>query len=750
MSRNFELLRKVQGSDPLDTFRVAGESWQEDNRRRLPPREPEYQPIHEPEWLRAATVLKKHWRPALLFGLAIFALVAVITFLTKSVYEPVARLEVDPPGTEAFSMQGYNVPGNATEYVTTQAKNLQSDELALAVLRTLHLDRDPDFAAKNAQTNRDESDVQTAGEPQVTAAENQALKTLAKRTVVNRDSASQVIDVAVGAHDPVQAAAITNTLVDKFVQREYEARHDAVIQSSQWLQKQLDDIRARMQESNRALAAFQKDSGLAVVGDNQSSYSEQMTELSRQLMQSEADRIQLQAYLNRFDGDSSSSLPQISSNPVVQSLTQKLAEVRADITQNLAIYGKNHPVVKKLQMQADELQSQLAAQRSAILKDLRTSYSAAQAREKLMQSQLNDANRQLTLMTQYAALKKEADANTQLYNNLFARIKESGIAAESKSSPIRIVDRARVLDSPTRPHRLRNLAIGLLGGILGGVVLAFLIEGFTTTLSTIEDVRRCIGACPVSVMPVIDVDTNRSPVRRLTGPGRGDRFSQPFLINRPNSPEAEALRGLYTAVRLSQHNQSAHVILVASPNQGEGKTLMSVNLALALAERGRTCIVDADLRKEGVARAFGVVTDRGLTDVLQGEMRIEEVLVPSVGVPNLTLLPTGSLCADAARFIASSAMSQVIQYLRTHFDFVLIDSPPILPFSDGRVLATMVDGVLLVGRSGVTKREALRRSLDLLREIRSAPVIQIVLNAVEVSAVEYRSYYRYGNQKTKG
>ncbi len=230
----------------------------------------------------------------------------------------------------------------------------------------------------------------------MTAAENQALKTLAKRTVVNRDTASQVIDVTVGAHDPVQAATITNTLVDQFVQREYEARHDAVIQSSQWLQKQLDDIRARMQESNRALAAFQKDSGLAVVGDNQSSYSEQMTELSRQLMQSEADRIQLQAYLNRFDGDSSSSLPQISSNPVVQSLTQKLAEVRADITQNLAIYGKNHPVVKKLQMQADELQSQLAGQRAAILKDIRTSYSAAQRREKLMQSQLSDANRQLT------------------------------------------------------------------------------------------------------------------------------------------------------------------------------------------------------------------------------------------------------------------------------------------------------------------------------------------------------------------
>jgi len=750
MSRNFELLKKVQGSDPMDIYRGPGDMSQHDGRRYVPPRGPSYQESTEPEWLRAAAILKKHWRPAALFGVAIFFLVAAITFFTKPIYEPVARLEVDPPGTEAFSMQGYNVPGNATEYVTTQAKNLQSDELGLAVVRALRLDRDPDFAGKKAESENGPIDPGASNEQEVTPAENEALKVLSKRTGVNRDSASQVIDVSVQAHDPAQAATITNKLVDLFVQREYEARHEAVIQSSQWLQKQLDDIRARMKDSNSALTEFQKSSGIAVVGDSQSSYSEQMTELSRQLMQSEADRIQLQAYLNRFDGDKSSSLPQISSNPVVQALTQKLAEVRADITQNLAIYGKNHPVVKKLQMQADELQAQLNAQRGAILKDLRTSYAAAQAKEKLMQSQLSSANRQLTLMTQYMALKKEADANTQLYDSLFAKIKEAGISAESKSSPIRIVDRARVLDSPTRPHRMTNLAVGFLGGLLGGVVLAFLIEGFTTTVRSIEDVRKCIGACPVSVMPVIEMGPDRTGARRLLPSGRAGRLSQPFLIDRPNSPEAEALRGLYTAVRLSQRHQLSHVILVASPNQGEGKTMMSVNLAIALAERGRTCIVDADLRKEGIAPAFGVVAEQGLAEVLEGQVQLEEVLAPAPTVPNLTILGTGSCCSDAARFVASSAMSQLVQQLRTQFEFILIDSPPIIPFSDGRVLSTLVDGVLLVGRSGVTKRESLQRSIDLLRDVRSAPVIQIVLNAVEVSSVEYNSYYRYGKRNAKG
>lgn len=749
MSKNFELLRRTQGSDSLEPFQVAGEYWPEGARRHALPGGVSAHSMREPEWLRAAGILRNHWRPAALFALGVFALVAVITFLTRPVYEPVARIEVDPPGTEAFSMEGHNGEGNASEYVTTQAKNLQSDQLALAVVRNLRLDRDPDFAGVKAETGEETASVRQTDSPELTAAENEALKSLLRRTVVNRGNDSQVIEVGVQAHDAEQAARVTNTLVELFVQRDYEARHDAVVQSSNWLQKQLDDIRMRMEESNRALTNFQKASGLAVVGDSQSTYSEQMTELSRQLMQSEADRIQLQAYLNRFDGDKSSSLPQISSNPVVQTLTQKLAEVRADITQNLAIYGKNHPVVRKLQMEADELQTQLTAQRAAILKDLRTSYSAAQAREKLMQSQLNSANRQLSLMTQYMALKKDADANAQLYNSLFAKIKEAGIAAESKSSPIRVVDRARVLDSPTHPRRLVNLAIGFFGGIFGGVLLAFLIEGFNTRVHTIEDVRRYIGTYPVSVMPVIDEsERNRIGARRLLPSVREKRSSQPFLTDRPNSPEAEALRGLYTAVRLSHQNQAAHVILVASPNQGEGKTMMSVNLALALAERGRTCIVDADLRKEGVAPAFGVVSDHGLSDVLQYDMPIEEALMRSVGVPNLTLLPTGVPCSDAARFIGSAAMSRVIQYLRTQFDFVLVDSPPVLPFSDGRVLSTLVDGVLLVGRSGVTKRESLLRSIELLREVRSAPVIQIVLNAVEVSAVEYNSYYQYGKRRT--
>jgi capsular exopolysaccharide synthesis family protein len=210
-----------------------------------------------------------------------------------------------------------------------------------------------------------------------------------------------------------------------------------------------------------------------------------------------------------------------------------------------------------------------------------------------------------------------------------------------------------------------------------------------------------------------------------------------FLRDRPNSPEAEALRGLYTAVRLSRHGK-AQTLLIASPLSGEGKTTLSVNLAMALAQQGRTCIVDADLRKEGVAPLLHLSSGYGLSDVLSGHMTLAEVLITSSAIPNLTVLPTGRPPQDPGGLIASGGMPEVINQLRREFEFVVVDSPPLIPFAEGRTLSTLVDGVVLVGRSAQTTRENLVRTMELLQEVQSAPVIEFVLNAAQYPTVDYR------------
>ncbi len=697
------------------------------------------------EWLRGIEIFKKRWRLSSLFALVVIASVTIVTYLIKPVYEPEARLEVDPPGAEIFNMQAHD-SGASADYVETQAQNLQSDGLSLEVIRALHLDQNPDFAGKvNSVGAAPAQSIDPAIE--LTPAENHALAVFKDSRKVVRDSASRLITVSVATHDPAVAASVTNTLVNLFIERDFKTRNDAISQSSEWLQRQLDDIRQRMDDSNRALTNLQHSSGIGAIGDNQNTFSERMLELSRQLMQAQGDRIQLQAYLDKLNSVQSSSLPQISSNPVVQQLTTKLAETRAELAQTLAVYGENHPNTKKLQNEVNELQSQLNTQRTAILSDLKTSYTASRAREGILQSQMDGANKQMTVLAQYNALKKEADANTQLYAVLYQKIKEAAIAAETKSSNIRVVDRARVLNAPTRPHRGQNIVFGVLAGLLGGVMLAFLLEGFDTRIRTPEDIKRCLGAESVSVVPVIGRG-DRYPLG-LAGmkllPSQVEEESPTFLLDRPNSPESEALRGIYTAVRLSWRNDggAARVLMIASPLSGEGKTMLSVNLALALAQQGSTCIVDADLRKAGVAPRLRVIASHGLADVLSGEMELDEALIPQVLVPGLSLLPAGRGRGEPGTLIASTAMSEVVRKLRQRFEFVVIDSPPILPVADARSISALVDGILMIGRSGVTTRANMKLALEMLRDVRSAPVLEFVLNAAEYPAVKY-GYYGYG------
>lgn len=743
MSRNFELLRQTgKTPEPIEGQVVSTITTVPAKPDRFARQAPSAAQEFTFDWAHMVEVLLRHWRWSALFAAVVVLTATAITFLMKPVYEPTATLEIDPPGAELFSLQGTGPSYNEAEYLQTQAQNLQSEQLALSVIRELHLDQNPEFAGRGEPDDTKQvKDI--PGVPTITAPERRALFSFGQSLTVRRDTGSRIVNVSFASNNAETAALVTNTLVNRFIDSTYQSKHDAIMKSTQWLSRQLDDIKQRMEESNRALVDYQKASGIAPIDTGQSTLSEQMAELSRQYTQAQADRIQMQAMLGRLNSKDA-SLPQVASDPVIQDITRKLADARADLAQQSVIYGKNHPNVKKLQSQIDEMQQQLITQRNAIVSNLKNSYSAAQMREGLVHAQMKGTTEQLTSMAKYNALKKEAEANEQLYNNLFAKIKEAGITAESKSSNIRLVDPARVLHMPTKPNRLLNIAVGLLAGLLGGIVLAFVRESFDVKLHTPEDVRKCTGISTVSVMPLMESATARR-FGLLKREVRG--APQLFLLDRPHSPEAEAVRNLQTSIRFARQGHPPQVLLVASAFPGEGKTTVAINLAFSLAHQGTVCLVDADLRRAGIASVFGITIQRGLIDVLKGEAQLEEALVAVAERPNLCVLPAGGSPSEPGEMILSDVMMDTITRLRQSFEFVIIDSPPLLAYADGRALSPLVDGIILVGRSGSTTRDALLRSMEMIENVHGAPIMDIVLNATDYKSMNYR-YYGYSYRKT--
>jgi uncharacterized protein involved in exopolysaccharide biosynthesis len=362
-------------------------------------------------------ILLRQWRVVVGSTLGVAGAVVFATLLMRAIYEPEARLEVDPPGYELFSLDLSQGASSDTEYLQTQVQNLQSEELGISVIRKLRLAPDSKEGTGPTGQTAVAQDVQ-----RLTPGESAALRGLQQRLKVEHDPGSRIISVAVADHDPVQAARITNTLASLFVERVSNARHEAISQSVEWLSGQLKDIRKRMDDSNSALADFQRANGVADVDEGKSTFGEMLAELNKQRTQTAADRIQLEALLNKVGNGSPDALPQVHDSHLIQELTQKLADVRGTLAEARVTYGPNHPNVKRLENQRNELQAQLNRQKQAILDEVKVAYAAARAREHLMSGEVEDTTRQLSLVAQYNDLKREAKANADLYNTLYSKV----------------------------------------------------------------------------------------------------------------------------------------------------------------------------------------------------------------------------------------------------------------------------------------------------------------------------------------
>ena len=722
-------------------------------------------------WEQVIRVLRKHrWLLiAIAGGLTLATLIVALAL--RNVYQPVARLQIDPVGAGIKTLQEIENPRSQedVDYLDTQVQVLQSDGLAMRVIRILRLDQNPEFVSKaEVAEARKSSELEPHHGPQAenelaflreqleladpTPTEAVALRKFHIRLTVNPIRGSRLIEIAFASNDPKIAQSVTNTLVSQFIDQDYRNRYITTMGASAWLSTQISDLGQKVTQSNHAVADFQKKYGLVDANEENVPIGQLMSAVSHQLGDAQADRIQLEAYMRMIEQGQQDSIPIVRDDVVYQTLLTRYGEVRAQVAQAQTVYGDENANVKKLQNQADELAAQVEAERTRLINRVRTGFAAAKTREQMVKDWRDKLRVEMgdlgSRMVEYQTLKNEAGANAQLYNTLQTRLREAGIYAGLKSGSIRVVDMAPYLHEATSPHRKLIIALGATLSVFLAFAVVFVRESMDNTVRIPDDIRDWLRLPSLAVLPRITANTPELGLPRdhgslsldIESPGTG--LYPKLFWYRAQSAEAEAIRGLRASLLDSRSSTQPKVILVTSATAGEGKSTVAINLASVLAQHGNTCLVEGDLRRPMIELAMGLRATAGIVEVLSGRATLKEAIITETGVPGLSVLPVKSLPNNPADLLSSEQMEQVLTTLRKSFDYVVIDSPPIIPFSDPRSLALLADGVILVSRYGSTTRRAITRGAEILNQMQ-APLLGVVLNDMDLTSADYH-YFNYG------
>ena len=702
----------------------------------------------EPHLYDYLLTLRKHQWLILSFMLAVVSIVTIGTFRMQAVYVATARIEIDRENSNILPFQGtdsYDYQMDVDNYIETQSKILTSETLALQTIRSGALSGQPEFSADLSSDALASGSLANMKPPPELGA---FLGSLGVKRVPN----SRLLDVTFESTNPQLAAQILNAHIKNFIEQNFQSRYEATSRASTWLADQLNELKVRVEKSEDARIAYERQNQIwALDGDKQNVSTQRLSDLNRQLTDAQSERMRKQSLYEYAKAGDIDAVPQIRDNVLVQEILRKRADIYAQYTDALNQYGPNFPKVQRLQAQLREMDASADKEKKAVIVHLESEYNEARQREELLGKALDqqkaEVNQMSERMVQYSILKREAEANKALYDGLLTKLKEAGISAGLRSSNIRVVDPAMVPTYPSRPAKTRNIILSILVGLVGGIALALLREYMDNTVKTPDDIETLARLPSLAVVPAFSQSNGDRSPKLLKGAASNGHDKRIELVAQhlPKSQTSEAFRALRTALLLSQAEHPPQVILVTSALPREGKTTAAANLAVTLAQLGdRTLLIDADLRKPGVGRLLDLGSGKyaGLSSYLAGASSLDLVTIHHPAIPNLSAIPTGPLPPNPADLLSSHKLADAITELRQKFKFIVIDSPPIMAATDAVILSVQVDGVLLVVRSGETPKEAFTRTRDLLFSVKCR-VLGVVLNAVDPGAPDYYYSYRY-------
>jgi succinoglycan biosynthesis transport protein ExoP len=697
-------------------------------------------------------ILRKHRWTILATIVIIVTVATVVTLRTTPIYEAVGRIAVGRENNDVLGFKGSGEGLNSDSFdydytvaLDTQVKILQSDAIALATAKALQLDKNPAFMSKSAKN------ADPLAAPSVDPAQEAALMGYVqggmRLAVIPK---TRIIEIHFANPDPQMAARVVNTLVNVYVEQNFKTKFESAMQTSDWLSKQLSDLQLKVETSQEKLVRYQREHGILGIDEKQNIVTSKLDELNRELTAAEADRIQKESKFRMTLSGNPELIASQDSNSLLARLRQQESDLRNQIATAEVQLGPAHPRIRELNSQLAQVQSTVHAEIEKLSGRIKTDFQGASQRESMLRAALEEQKTQANKLNEnaieYSLLKRDVDTNRQLYEGLLQKLKEASVSAGLKSSNIRVVDVARVPLAPARPDKRRNIMLALAMGLVGGVVLAFLLEAVDNTVRTPEQAQSLANLPALGIIPASANLLIRTRQQKALMAKGGREAVELVTYRRPKSDISESYRALRTAILLSSSGSPPKVMLITSALPQEGKTTTSINTAVVLAQKGaRVLLVDADLRRPSIHKVFNIKPKVGLSTLLTGSSKVENTITHVPQLPNLFLLPAGPPPPHPAELLGSAIMKKYIAQWREQYDHVIFDTPPALSVTDSILLSVDMDSVVLVIRSGNTTKAALRRTRELLTQV-NANVLGLVVNAVDVNSPDYYHYYYYGSK----
>lgn len=704
-------------------------------------------------------IRKRRWLVLAAF-FVVLTPVAIWVLVQKPIYRATALLEIQKESRDILTAQDLFAPDAVSDaYLETQYKILESDSLVERLIDQLRLDEVPEFAVSPWRSHWKQK---TAA-----AAKRRALALVRDRLEVSPIRRSRLVEISFGSQDPELAARVVNMLAADYIEQANQARLEASQEASQSLSRQLADVTLKLEESETALETFVHANGLVFVeiggGNKESLVDERIRQLQEELTKAQAARMEKESYYKLVQSGESASLPGALESKPIQDLTVLLADLKRQYAQLTTTFTADYPKAQQLQNQINSIQSALYQESKRAANQVTNQYIAARNWEQLTRQELEQQQQRAygnaKQLAEYDRLKREVNTNQNLYDSLLQHLKEAGFSPELKASEIRVVDSAKPPQEPASPKVALNLALAATLGLLLGVGLVFLTESMDKTFKSPEEMEGVLGSALLAAVPRIssprgsnylsprsDGDLARAQTNGI--PRTITDFSQ--LGPRSNSETSEqaslceAFSCLGISVLLSKESYPLTSILISSAEPGEGKTTVAINLSRVLAELGhRVLLIDMDLRNPSIQKVFNTESPHRLAMYLTGENDWRS-LVQGTAVRDLDVLLCGPPAANPVKLLSCGRTRRLVNETSKYYEFVIIDSPPLLRVPDGRILASLVDGVVLVN-SSTTPRELAQRAKSSV-SVPGAKIVGVVLNKFN-SANEpcYGSYGSYGS-----